>query len=239
MLDSFTFALKYKSWYKNIKANFYSKCLLKLLIKYIRNMPCRLFLIVSFFLILSCKQSSSHVEQTSDVTETKANVIQTVRNNFETGKVIDPVTCNTNASQSFALYLPKNYSSVSTYPIIYFFDAHASGRLPLDKYFSLADKFNYILIGSNDSKNGMQTEALMNFVTNLMEDAQKRFSINKSRQYLAGFSGGARVAGMAAMQMPNIAGVIACSASINTNNQSNLPFCFVGIAGKEDFNMNE
>ena len=196
-------------------------------------------LIAFLVFILSCKQTSSPVEHSSVVAETKANVVSTVRDSFETGKVIDRVVCNNNASQSFALYLPKNYSKAATYAVIYFFDAHASGRLPLDKYFSLADEFNFILIGSNDSKNGMQSEALMNIATHLMQEVQKRFSINTSRQYVAGFSGGARVAGMAAMQTQGIAGVIACSASINTNNQNNLPFCFVGIAGKEDFNMNE
>ncbi len=202
-------------------------------------MPYRFLLIAFFLFILSCKQSSSHVEQSSVLNETDTHVVRTDTASFEIGKVIDPVSNNINASQSFALYLPKNYSSSFKYPVIYFFDAHASGRMPLDKYFSLADEFNFILVGSNDSKNGMQTETLLNIVSNIMQDVKKRFPINTSRQYVAGFSGGARVAGMAAMQTSGIAGVIACSASINANSQNNLPFCFVGIAGKEDFNMNE
>lgn len=202
-------------------------------------MSYRLPLLLIMLFTFSCKQSSSHIENRERVIADVVTIEPSAKDSFEIGKVISHVTCNNNSAQSFALYLPKNYSASSEYPVIYFFDSHASGRFPLDKYAALADEFNFILVGSNDSKNGMLPDALMNIANNLMNDMKQRLPIKFSRQYLAGFSGGARVAGMVAMQTPGIAGVIACSAGINTNNQNNLSFCFVAIAGKEDFNMDE
>ncbi len=204
----------------------------------IHKMHHRFNIICLLCFILSCRQAPSHSAQ-AVVTETPATITTAAKDSFENGKIIDPVINNINSSQSFALYFPKNYSASSTYPVVYFFDSHGSGRFPLDKYSALADEFNFILIGSNDSKNGMQPEALMNIANNLMQDAEKRFSIDSSRKYLAGFSGGARVAGLVAMQTPGIAGVIACSAAINSKSENNIPFALVGIAGKEDFNMTE
>ncbi len=198
----------------------------------------RFFILCILCCILSCRQAPSHSVE-AVVTETSDTVAPSAKDNFETGKIIDHVINNINSTQSFALYLPKNYSATSTYPVVYFFDSHGSGILPLYKYSSLADEFNFILIGSNDSKNGMQPDALINIANNLMQDAQNRFSIDSSRKYVAGFSGGARVAGLVAMQTPQIAGVIACSAAINSKSENNIPFALVGIAGKEDFNMTE
>src|ERR1017187_4246613 len=72
---------------------------------------------------------------------------------FEAGKIIDPVICKSDSTQSYALYIPAK-ANKSALPIIYFFDAHGDGALPLKKYKSLADAYGFILIGSNSSKNG-------------------------------------------------------------------------------------
>ncbi len=194
------------------------------------------------FLIVSCKQPETNVDArstTSNISDSLSNAESKKVDNFKSGIVNDAIGVLTNPSQTFALYLPKSYTNSQTYPVVFFFDAHAAGRLPLDKYALLADEFNFILIGSNNSKNGMQPDALMNIANDLISDVQKRFPIDSKRQYLAGFSGGSRVAGMVAMQTPAIAGLIACSAGINLSNQKNLPFAVVAITGKEDFNMTE
>ena len=88
-----------------------------------------LLIIICSLLFLSCKQSVSYPEQATVAIDTISNDARSAKDSFETGKVINSVNCNNNSSQSFALYLPKNYSVSATYPVIYFFDAHASGRL--------------------------------------------------------------------------------------------------------------
>lgn len=73
---------------------------------------------------------------------------------FPPGKLINRVPCSVDTSYSYALYLPENYTPDQKYPVLFFFDAHKRGKLPVHKYKSLADKYGYILAASYNSTNG-------------------------------------------------------------------------------------
>src|SRR5882672_10577374 len=75
------------------------------------------------------------------------------RDSLSAGKIIDSVICKADHTQSYALYIPAKGNGFAL-PVIYFFDPHGSGAFPLGKYKSLADKYGFIIIGSNNSKNG-------------------------------------------------------------------------------------
>ena len=85
---------------------------------------------------------------------------------------------------------------------------------PLNKYKSLADVYNFILIGSNNSKNGNDWPTAENIWNILFDDSQKRFKINTNRIYVCGFSGGAKVATYIALNHNEIKGVIANGAGL-------------------------
>src|SRR5690349_19054062 len=61
---------------------------------------------------------------------------------FTVGKVIDTIACAADAEQSYAAYIPVS-GNKKALPVIYFFDPHASGSLPLKKYKALADKYGF------------------------------------------------------------------------------------------------
>src|SRR4029450_10547964 len=66
------------------------------------------------------------------------------------------------------------------------------------------------------------------------------FSIDPQRVYLAGMSGGARVATGIARANNNIAGVSASSAGYpDSQPRASVPFAIFGTAGTEDFNYIE
>src|SRR3712207_1732929 len=48
--------------------------------------------------------------------------------------VIERVVCAGDASQSYALYLPSNYTPARRWPIIYGFDPAARGRVPVELF---------------------------------------------------------------------------------------------------------
>ncbi|MFL5748679.1 MAG: hypothetical protein ACJ751_28665 [Niastella sp.] len=158
---------------------------------------------------------------------------------FAIGKVIDTITCAADAGQSYAAYIPST-GNKKALPVIYFFDPHASGSLPLNKYKALADKYGFLLIGSNNSKNGNDwqlTEAIWQI---LSDDTRKRFNINQQRIYTAGFSGGAKVAGFAALNHSEIKGVIANGAGLPDGaTAGNYAFSFTAITGEGDMNMTD
>ncbi len=140
-------------------------------------------------------------------------------------------------SFSYALYFPDRKVPL---PIIFFFDAHARGVLPVKKYRTLADKYGFILAGSNNSKNGMQPTQRNNIIYHFMEDVENRTPFDPNRIYLAGFSGGARIASGIGLNNQGIAAVVACAAGFpQTTKQPSPGFTFIGVVGNTDFNYLE
>src|ERR1700735_1842902 len=82
------------------------------------------------------------------------------------GQVIDSVICKADPTQSYALYVPAK-GQKEALPIIYFFDPHADGALPVKKYKALADAYGFILAGSNNSKNGNDWSVTVNILRQL------------------------------------------------------------------------
>ncbi|HEV7374128.1 MAG TPA: hypothetical protein VGN95_05400 [Pyrinomonadaceae bacterium] len=160
---------------------------------------------------------------------------------FAKGTIIESVACKQDAGQSYALYLPSNYTPEKRWPIVYGFDPGARGRLPVELFQEAAEKYGYILVGSNNSRNGPNTN-LNTILQTIWEDTHTRFQIDERRVYAAGMSGGARVAlGFAHLSQGQVAGVIACSAGFPTNiaPSASLPFIIYSTAGTDDFNEPE
>src|ERR1700761_2790973 len=109
------------------------------------------------------------------------------------GQIVDKIVCGADASQSYALYIPVR-GDMQPLPVVYFFDSHGVGSLPLRKYKTLADTYGFILVGSNNSKNGNDWTATETIWNRLFEDTRKRLKIDEHRIYTCGFSGGAKVA---------------------------------------------
>jgi dienelactone hydrolase len=183
----------------------------------------------------SCREKhKKHVEQKP---EEQVVVFDTTS---AKGVVLPDVKARADSTISFALYLPEKYSIKQNMPVIFAFDAQARGKLPLEMYKELADKYGYILIGSNNSKNRTDWTANKEDIRKLMNDAFGRFAIDKQRVYTTGFSGGARVACLVALDLAKIQGVIGCAAGFpEFNNPAPNRFCYIGFSGNEDFNHAE
>jgi len=155
------------------------------------------------------------------------------------GQIIDSVKCGADPSQSYALYVPKDYTAQRLWPVILAFDPRARGKVPVEIYQAAAEKFGYIIAGSNNSQNGSWAIS-MAAAQAMTNDVFSRFSIDPKRVYAAGMSGGSRVALGIALESKIIAGVIASSASYpDAQPRKTVPFPIFGTAGTEDFNYLE
>ena len=155
------------------------------------------------------------------------------------GKIVDPIVCAKDPSQSYALYLPSNYTPEKTWPVIFCLDPVARGRVGVERLQAAAEKYGYVLAGSNNSRNGPSQPSAF-AIASMIADVGARFSIEKQRIYTAGLSGGARVAIQVAIS--GVAqGVIACSAGYPPSEifPSKVSFPIFGTAGIEDFNYAE
>jgi pimeloyl-ACP methyl ester carboxylesterase len=158
---------------------------------------------------------------------------------LQSGVIIDPIACKADPTQTYALYIPTK-GKRSSMPIIYFFDAHGAGALPLEKYKSLAEEFGFVLIGSNNSKNGNDWSTAWYIWQQVSTDTRIRLNLHANRIYTCGFSGGAKVAGYVALRDPAVRGVIANGAGLPDGTApGDFRFDFTALAGQGDMNMTD
>ncbi len=171
----------------------------------------------------------------------QGNGNQNQRRNFpESGKIHENIVCQAAPGFSYALYLPKAFPGTKSWPVILMFDPHGAGSLPVTNYKVLAEKYGYIIAGSNNSKNGLAPEQTGNILNALFDEVRQEYPLDTGRIYTAGFSGGSRVAGLAAMFRKDVRGVIGCGAGLPGVEQPPVfRFDYFGIAGMADFNMTE
>jgi hypothetical protein len=157
------------------------------------------------------------------------------------GKIIDRVAIEADKTQSYSLYLPSRFDGKTKLPIIYVFDPGARGSVAVKVFADAAEKYGYIVVGSNDSRNGLSVDKLMPIFNNISDDTHRRFPIDDGRIVMAGFSGGARVASIFAYSCKCAFAVIGGGAGFwqNIEVSNKLPFVFFGTAGYDDLNYFE
>lgn len=156
------------------------------------------------------------------------------------GQVVERIEALNDSSQSYALYLPSNYTPERKWPVLYSFDPGARGRVPVERFKEAAEKYGWIVVGSNNSRNG-PWNVVVNAWNAMLTDSHQRFAIDDERMYATGFSGGARAAVRIAAGCKCLAGVMANGAGFPSDlaPSSQMHFVFFGAAGIDDFNYAE
>jgi dienelactone hydrolase len=140
---------------------------------------------------------------------------------------------------SYALYLPAKYSTQKRWPVLLAFDPSGIGVNPVKLFQPAAEKYGFIVVGSNNSRNFVDPSAAIRL---LWQDVRTRYAIDPRRVYATGFSGGSRVASALAIGCKGcLAGVIACGAGLPQG--VNIPAAKITewflTAGTIDFNYSE
>jgi poly(3-hydroxybutyrate) depolymerase len=155
------------------------------------------------------------------------------------GEIVDTVTAADDASESYALYLPSDYTADRPWSLLLAFHPGARGRAIVELYRAAAERYGYVVAGSNTSRNG-PWETSAKAVRAMSRDVAKRFAIDADRIYLTGHSGGARVAMETAAGNRDVAGVIASSAGFgDARPRTSVRFAVFATTGIDDFNYRE
>jgi len=156
------------------------------------------------------------------------------------GQIVERIEALNDPSQSYALYLPSNYTPDRKWPVLYAFDPGARGRVPVERFKDAAEKYGWIVLGSNNSRNG-PWNIVVNAWNAMLTDSHQRFAIDDERSYATGFSGGARAAVRIAAACKCLAGVVANGAGfpVDLAPSPQMHFVFFGAAGVDDFNYPE
>ncbi len=160
---------------------------------------------------------------------------------FEKGTVVDSISVG-GSSETYALYLPQRYNPNQLSAVVFIFDPSGNGKNGIQPFLDASERFNYVLICSNNSRNGL-FEANFEIINRLFSEVFKTFNIDEKQIYTSGFSGGARLATAVASLTGQIQGVIACGASFSPNTTHTpgpgASFSYVGLVGNEDMNYQE
>jgi predicted esterase len=158
------------------------------------------------------------------------------------GQIIPKVVCASDAEQSYALYLPSNFSAERTWPILYLHDPRRHGADAVGLFRTAAEKYGWMLAGSNNTESDGPMAPNIKAMAAVWEDTHRSLPIDTRRVYATGFSGGARAACLLGQRTEGkVAGVIGCGAGFAESlpPDKNLPFVFFGAVGNTDFNYRE
>ena len=104
---------------------------------------------------------------------------------------------------AWQVYVPETYSANDPAGVIVYISPSNSGELPKDWMETLKDQ-NLIWIGANQSGNKINTRKRISYTIFSVAMLTNTYEINQDRIYLAGFSGGGRVASIVAAEYPHI-----------------------------------
>ena len=91
------------------------------------------------------------------------------------GVVHASVTVAADPSNSYALYLPAAYSPAKRWPLLLVFDPFARGEVSVKLFHEAAEKYSFIVVGSNNSRNFQDPSAAIRL---LWEDVKARYAID-------------------------------------------------------------
>ncbi len=191
--------------------------------------------IAAVFILFSCKNDQPEKNEKQTTVIEKPNYLE-----LETGIIHQHLKTKTDTNLTYSVYLPTSYTTNNFLPVVIFFDAHARNVLPLETYQSLAEKYKFILVSSEQSKNGQEWKYSATLGDKLINEVTSSFAIDKNQMITSGFSGGARVATGLAMSRFDIKGVIASAAAFPGEVEAtNSRFNFLGVIGNKDMNYLE
>jgi len=154
------------------------------------------------------------------------------------GELIPRVVCASDSRFSYALYLPRDYREDRVWPVLFGFSPIAYGEEPVKTFQKAAERFGWIVVGSNDSRNGPLRPALEASEA-MWKDVRARFKVDPKRSYGYGFSGGSRMALRLALKHPkDFAGLISMGAfGVENGSLAGLGHLYFHMScGLEDFN---
>jgi hypothetical protein len=143
------------------------------------------------------------------------------------------------------IYVSGNYEPAKPAGLLVYISPMNSGRIPRD-WKALMDESNLIWISANKSGNKVNPQKRMAYALLAPAVIDRDYRIDDTRVYVTGFSGGGRVASMAATSFPSLfnGAIYICGVNFwNEMEQETLELVkdnrFVFLTGSEDFNLRD
>lgn len=157
---------------------------------------------------------------------------------LQKGTIIDSVSIENGAKESFSLYLPTKYNNEAEWPLVLVFETKGKTKQAMAMFREAAEKENYILAASNNVSDTLSISKNVLIAGRMLSKLNEIFPVHKNRVYTAGFFNGGGLANLMPIFFKDIEGVVSSKPSLANLDllTTKNPFHFIGVIGKEDFN---
>jgi predicted esterase len=155
------------------------------------------------------------------------------------GDMVESISCASDPSQSYTLYLPSSYTSGARLPVLLVFDPRGRSLLAAELFRDAAEVYGWIIVSSDNTRSDGPWEPNVVALQALWPEIHARLPADFDRIYAAGFSGGAAVATLLAKTTGEVAGILACGGRFFENQLEDTGTPVFSTAGDTDFNFLE
>lgn len=152
------------------------------------------------------------------------------------GRVVDSLKVEDSISETFSLYIPRDFKNGQTWPTLVIFDPEGRGRLTAQLFRSIAEEQGYIIAASNEVLNKTPLQTNLQVANRLITRLLISMPVNPKLVYVGGLREGAELASATPLIYQDIRGVLAVGdAWVNPELTEKMkPFFFSAVAGDED-----
>jgi len=143
------------------------------------------------------------------------------------------------------VHVPKNYNPQRKPGLMVYISPTPTGKIPA-KWLSLMEKHNLIWVGANSSGNNVDSRKRLMMAILATSIIDKNYIIDLKRVYVAGFSGGGRMASIASTTYPQLfnGAIYICGVNYwgdisHEGLEQIKKNRFVFITGRQDFNLQD
>lgn len=153
------------------------------------------------------------------------------------GAVTDSLQFPGDIEESFAIYLPSNYSPEEKWPLIFVFDPQGRGAAAANLFRYAAEDRGYIVASANFSLKSEPIDSLSSKALLMMRTLFNSFPIDQKQVFSAGIDEGGQIASAISIFYPQMAGVLSIGNSfvIPKGLDKDNPYLFIGMAGRRDY----
>jgi len=154
-------------------------------------------------------------------------------------ELAENISCVSDPSQSYTLYLPPGFTTERRWPVLLVFDPRGRSVVAADLFREAARDYGWIIVSSNDTRSDGPMEPNVKALNALWPEVHTRLPADPRMIYAAGFSGGGAVAYVLARSTHEVAGIIACGARFLPDDLEAINAPVFSVAGDTDFNYLE
>jgi hypothetical protein len=143
--------------------------------------------------------------------------------------------CSIDTNNTYQLYIPSHFKNCTEFPIVFLIDPHGSGEEAIKRFIEAGDKYKCVVVASNLIRNNYPD--YINAFEILKTEVKNKFQLN-GPIFIAGFSGGARMA-ISYAESHSVDGLLTFGAFGTKDQLKAIHIPIYSLLGMADFNFPE